>query len=483
MRDTKMPPLVASLLLLFSVLLSLGAASDAKITNKEIAGYIDISGSRPGYTEGSELFYWLTPSQSSSNSDQEKPLLMWLNGKFKNTMSDWLHFLYVQYIAFCEQSTNSRILCITLIYNCNIYIGGPGSTSLLGLFFENGPYYLNSDNCVENRTVGNWNQEFNVLYLDQPIGTGYSVAGSENAYANNEEDVAADMYYFLQQWLKAYPQYKDAPFFITGESYAGHYIPALSTKILLENEELKVGNQHINLVAVAIGDGLTDPCSQVEAGPRAAFDFGLVDAKTFAKAKEYALSASSACAAQDWALAHDMREKTEDTVLDASKINKYDVRTFDDYKYMDQRMDVYLNKDSTKIMLNVPLDRSFGTDSQVSTHLYDDVMQSQADKFPFMLDNIRVLLYQGQFDWKDGPFSNEKWIERIDWPGKVNYMAAPRKPWLSCGDVFSGWVQSYGTLSEVIVNAAGHLVPMNQPERVLDMISTFVEGREFTTAE
>ena len=137
--------------------------------------------------------------------------------------------------------------------------GGPGSTSLLGLFFENGPYYLSSDNNIENRTDGNWNQQYNVLYLDQPVGTGYSIAGSESAYANSEDDVATDMYYFLQEWFKAYPQYKDAPFFITGESYAGHYIPALATTILMENDALREGmlSLHPGRVPRKIGLWLT----------------------------------------------------------------------------------------------------------------------------------------------------------------------------------------------------------------------------------
>jgi vitellogenic carboxypeptidase-like protein len=114
-------------------------------------------------------------------------------------------------------------------------------------------------------------------------------------------------------------------------------------------------------------------------------------------------------------------------------------------------------------------------------------MRSQSDKFPQLLDNIRVLLYQGQFDWKDGPAQNEKWINHVDWDGKQGYLSAPRGTWLTPNSqdvmVPSGWVQSYGTLTELVVNAAGHLAPMDQPERLLSMISTFVEKKDFTTKE
>lgn len=421
-----------------SFIMAYAALVISGVTAAEISGFIDIAGSRPGVAEGSSLFYWFFPAQSGVT---DAPLLIWLQG-------------------------------------------GPGSPGELGLFFELGPYYLTEDLTLEPRTVGNWNKEFNLLFLDQPIGTGYSTAGSDSAYATSQDDVSTDLYVFLQRWLDENKQYASVPLFITGESYAGHYIPAFSAKILTENANIALtGNRFINLEGVAIGDGLTDPCSQVEAGPRAAFDFGLVSPKVFAKAKASAVSASLACAAGNWSAAHDYRAAMENTVLDAALINKYDVRTFDSYSYMDERMGQFMNQADTKKMLNVPQDVTFATDSQVSQKLYDDVMQSQADKFPLMLENIRVLLYQGQFDWKDGPFSNEKWLERISWSGQDEYLAAERECWLIKGaggeQELSGWVQAYGSLTELVINGAGHLAPMNQPERLYSMITTFVLNETF----
>lgn len=207
--------------------------------------------------------------------------------------------------------------------------------------------------------------------------------------------MSTDLYFFLQKWYQQYKQYANVPLFLTGESYAGHYIPAFGYKILIENDNIgETGNQYVNLQGVAIGDGLTDPCSQVEAGPRAAYDFGLINPKTFALAKETALRASVACADEDWTKAHDYREEMENLVLDACGINKYDVRTFEGYESTFDRMDVYLNQAKAKEMLHVPLDIPFATDELVRTKLYDDVMQSQKDKFPLLLERIRVLLYQ-----------------------------------------------------------------------------------------
>jgi len=265
---------------------------------------------------------------------------------------------------------------------------------------------------------------------------------------------------------------------------AGHYIPAFAFKILTENDQ--GASPHVNLQGVAIGDGLTSPCLQVEAGPRAAYDFGIINAKVFARAKELALEASIACDAADWTAAHEHREAMETLVIDASGINKYDVRTFDSYDYMHARMDAYFNDAATKDMLHVPQQYPFGTDAGVSAALFDDVMQSQADKMPALLRRMRVLLYQGQFDWKDGPFSNEAWITRLEWEGRTGFLAAERTLWLSSSDpaaptplLPAGWLQTYSNLTECVINAAGHLAPMNQPVRLQTMITNFVTNTPF----
>jgi cathepsin A (carboxypeptidase C) len=71
------------------------------------------------------------------------------------------------------------------------------------------------------------------------------------------------VYAFLQIFLATYKKFAESKFVITGESYAGHYIPAIAHQIQENNNGLKSSNPkellHINLVSVAIGNGLTDP--------------------------------------------------------------------------------------------------------------------------------------------------------------------------------------------------------------------------------
>eukprot|EP01050_Picozoa_sp_SAG11_P050474 SAG11_NODE_28146_length_325_cov_0.632743_1_plen_108_part_11 len=71
--------------------------------------------------------------------------------------------------------------------------------------------------------------------------------------------VSNDMYDFLQQFMQGHPQYAKLPFFAIGESYGGHYVPATTHRIWLNNKNLAPGNVRINLKGTAVGNGLTDP--------------------------------------------------------------------------------------------------------------------------------------------------------------------------------------------------------------------------------
>lgn len=66
----------------------------------------------------------------------------------------------------------------------------------------------------------------NVIFLESPAGVGFSYSNTSSDYDNNgDKRTAEDSYTFLINWLERFPQYKSRDFFITGESYAGHYVP------------------------------------------------------------------------------------------------------------------------------------------------------------------------------------------------------------------------------------------------------------------
>jgi len=84
--------------------------------------------------------------------------------------------------------------------------GGPGCSGELAIFMENGPFKLNRSNLSLYKNEHAWNNQANLIYVDQPIGVGYSTVG-EVDYVTNEEQVAKNLLEFLSQFLTKYPEF------------------------------------------------------------------------------------------------------------------------------------------------------------------------------------------------------------------------------------------------------------------------------------
>ncbi|KAK1572405.1 hypothetical protein Q3G72_032249 [Acer saccharum] len=103
---------------------------------------------------------------------------------------------------------------------------------------------------------------------------GMSMVGIRRDISHSEDGVSNDLYDFLQAFFKEHPQFAKNDFYITGESYAGHYIPAFASRVHRGNKAKE--GIHINLKGFAIGNGLTDPAHQYKAYPDYALDMGLI---------------------------------------------------------------------------------------------------------------------------------------------------------------------------------------------------------------
>jgi hypothetical protein len=170
---------------------------------------------------GSTMFFWLTPPVIGENAPPHTPtcLALWLQG-------------------------------------------GPGSSSLFGLFAENGPVRVNPTADGLNEQAGSWTSVCDMVYIDNPVGTGFSFARDTAGIPTNETKVGEDLYEMLSQFFTVFPHYQQLPFYIAGESYAGHYCPAIAAKIVAENAA--GATPHINLQGVAIGDGLVELETQIQ---------------------------------------------------------------------------------------------------------------------------------------------------------------------------------------------------------------------------
>ncbi|KAG2126279.1 Alpha/Beta hydrolase protein [Suillus clintonianus] len=106
--------------------------------------------------------------------------------------------------------------------------GGPGCSSLRGLLEENGPFSWSLGQARPTVNEHSWTNLSSVLWVEQPVGTGFS-QGVPNA--QNEDDVAAQLVGFLQQFLEVFSELQGKKFYLSGESYAGVYVPYIANYI------------------------------------------------------------------------------------------------------------------------------------------------------------------------------------------------------------------------------------------------------------
>lgn len=150
--------------------------------------------------------------------------------------------------------------------------GGPGCSSSTGLLIELGPcsIYKEGSTVKTKYNPHSWNNHFNIIFLDQPINVGYSY-GDDGTTVSNTPAAGKDVYAFLELFLNKFPEYSTQPFHIAAESYGGIYAPNFASVIYKANKDLAVVPnpriKHINLASVMLGNGLTDPYTQMGAVP------------------------------------------------------------------------------------------------------------------------------------------------------------------------------------------------------------------------
>jgi len=135
--------------------------------------------------------------------------------------------------------------------------GGPGCSSMEGALMENGPYRVDE---VDSKIYVNeyaWNNASNMLYFESPAGVGYSILGDPSNKNTNDNITASDNLKALLAWFKRFPEYNTTSFYITGESYAGIYVPTLAYQIQYHNNYTK-NNDIINLEGIMVGNGVVD---------------------------------------------------------------------------------------------------------------------------------------------------------------------------------------------------------------------------------
>ena len=141
----------------------------------------------------------------------------WYSGYLSVTQSKALHYVLV------ESLNNVTTDPLLLWFN-----GGPGCSSMEGLFAELGPFIFDDGETIIKPNPFPWNMNASVLYIESPAGVGYSIANNSDDYKHSDVSQSEDLFAGLQDFFNAFPEMRANEMYITGESYAGVYVPYLA---------------------------------------------------------------------------------------------------------------------------------------------------------------------------------------------------------------------------------------------------------------
>ncbi|KAI8337127.1 serine carboxypeptidase-domain-containing protein [Chlamydoabsidia padenii] len=364
--------------------------------------------------------------------------------------------------------------------------GGPGCSSMDGLFLENGPYRVNPDQSLTVNANG-WQDHATIVFLDQPVGTGFSFANT-GGFMHNMTQVAEEFTTFLDKFMAIFPHLKEQDLYLTGESFAGTYIPYFADRMLKVNH--KETNKY-NLKGIAIGNGWISPRHQYEAYVDFSLEHNLLEGdyldratKNLNKCREKLSLESKINIGVCEDILEDITESNTHSV-NSGKVcmNMYDIRLKNEtspgcgntWPHELEQVSKYLRTDELKKAVHsvkqvLPWQECAATVSQALR--YDTSLPSDL-LLPDILKEIKVLLYSGEYDLICNHIGTEYMIGNMTWNGEKGFKDAVQQDWF-IDDKQVGYYTEGRNLSYVLIKDGSHMVPYDKPTETLDMIHRFM---------
>ncbi|KAL0722263.1 hypothetical protein Bca4012_036862 [Brassica carinata] len=396
------------------------------------------------------------------------------------------HRALFYYLAEAETKPISKPLVLWLN-------GGPGCSSLgVGAFSENGPFRPKGPVLVRNQH--SWNHEANMLYLETPVGVGFSYATESSSYEGvNDKITAKDNLVFLQKWFKRFPQYLNRSLFITGESYAGHYVPQLAQLMIQYNKK----HHLFNLKGIALGNPVLEFSTDFNSRAEYFWSHGLISDPTYKMftsycnysrfvSEYYRGEVSSMCSkvmsqvSTETSRFVDKYDVTLDvcipSVLSQSKVvSPQQVGETVDVCVEDETVN-YLNRRDVQKALHARLKFYCDDDDSVLDYELLDVEVPTINIVGSLVKaGVPVLVYSGDQDSVIPLTGSRTLVKRLAQQLGLS-TTVPYRVWFA-GQQVGGWTQVYGNvLAFATVRGAAHEVPFSQPERSLVLFKAFLGG-------
>lgn len=372
--------------------------------------------------------------------------------------------------------------------------GGPGASSLFGMFTEVGPFAILEGGKLSKRAVS-WNEHYHMLFLDNPVGTGYSFTETVEGFVTNQKQVGLDLHAALAQFFQLFPALRPNDLYVTGESYAGKYVPACAYTVHEKNKEVPAA-ERINLKGIGIIDGAMDPPAQFEGFADLLWHVGMVDGNERAQFKKYEAGIQGHLKDGDTLAAFEVFDEmlngdfypypTYYANVTGMTTNYFNFNESPDAAPLGGDFVKWLNTDAIQAKIHVGNIKYAPLNDTVEYHLKADWMRGVVDMLVPIMENYKVLIVSGQLDIILGAPLTEQFLAKLEWSGAKAYAEAKKIVWRreskgpgsQLPDV-AGYVRQVGDFAQVVVRGAGHMVPGDQPERAKDMLDRFIAGRGF----
>ncbi|KAL7747446.1 hypothetical protein RI367_007200 [Sorochytrium milnesiophthora] len=334
--------------------------------------------------------------------------------------------------------------------------GGPGFSSLVGFGVENGPVNFDANGAAKHNPYG-WQKAANTLWVENPTGVGFSYTPDVNKTMTSIDDVSNEFWRFTQEFVQRFPETRAYRWWITGESFAGMYVPHIAHRILENNDKLHAkGHSYtshevpINLVGLAIGNGAYESAYDI---PVNWFDYldaqGLLRNATY---KAYLQATRDKCVQELTPVPRDFKALTNCFILYGALGNQTQMMLLTDGAYcLADGYDIRLTKCTD-------VDPTSGPTNGLTQYL------SQPH------------LYNGDKDLTCNYIGQEHTLGNLTWKGHTGFVQTKYKPFKLNGKEVGEYRRERG-LTSLHVYDAGHMVPYYQPEASLHMIKEFLRGR------
>eukprot|EP00118_Oscarella_pearsei_P025188 m.307689 g.307689 ORF g.307689 m.307689 type:complete len:454 (+) comp42636_c0_seq1:59-1420(+) len=415
---------------------------DRPLPSRQYSGYLPVDTSKTHYRF---LHYWVSESFSDPKND---PVVLWLTG-------------------------------------------GPGCSSMAGYFLEMGPIMTNTstNNVQLLSNPYTWSRNATMIFLESPAGVGFSYSTNKGDYTTNDTMTAEDNFRFLLNFFDAYPEYAKNDFYISGESYAGIYIPTLA-------EVIQKSNSIINLKGFLVGNGCVGNkvggCGPAEQSDPILMKFmyghGLISEGLFSELLDK-------CGTNWDNVGIYCKELVQSAIGKTVGINVYDVyepciSSDDDLFWTTAtarvrrlREDVgftecgapggllkYMNEPEVREAIHVKSAAELGDWNFCAKLNYTGNVDSLLSVYPRLIAQYRVLIYSGDVD------ACVPYIGSYEWTNSLGYQyGIPWRPWMTNG-LPVGYVTEYKAngFTFATIRGAGHQAPLYKPQESLAMFQRFL---------